>query len=314
MALAVKRVVTRVGADDASTKALPVRPAVVKTAPRRAVAVDVGDLTLPTEKKKPCVDFFRYATLVYGRPGIGKTTFATSFPDAILLSCERVSKGISCYDFNADGGGVHRWEIFRKAVELLETDRSRFATVVIDTIDAAYAQAMIYACKKMGIDHPHDGAYGKGWDAVKAEFVGTMDRLWATGRGIVFTSHAKEVDVKSHSGEEYTRIQPTMSGQAYAFIKAKTDFVFYAEYLKDAAGNPVRVLITGGDDVVDAKSAGELPRFLPLEKKRGVDLVVRAFKGEDVGLDPATLRAGKQTTKSGGNLIARERVAAIKGK
>jgi hypothetical protein len=228
-----------------------------------------------------------------------------------MLSCERVSKGIECFDFNAERGGVTSWEVFRAAVALLEKEK-RFKTVVVDTIDVAYQQCLAYVCKKMGIAHPQDEGYGKGWDAVKAEFTGTMDRLWATRRGLVFISHAKEVEIQSHSGEKYTRIQPTMSGQAYNFIKAKTDFVFYAEYYRSADGEPIRILVTQGDDVVDAKSAGNLPRFLPMRKEDGVETILAAFRGDDVGIDPADLRAGKNTSKSGANLATRARVEAGK--
>lgn len=286
---------------------------VAATAPRTiARAEPAAGLSLPTAPKKACADFLRYASLIYGRPGIGKTTWAASFPDALLLSCERVSKGIECFDFNAENGGVRDWATMRAAVDLLEKEKGRFKTIVIDTIDAAYNHALAFACKRMGIAHPQDEGYGKGWDAVKAEFVGVMDRIWATGRGLVFISHAKEAEIQSYSGEKYTRIQPTMSGQAYNFIKAKTDFVFYAEYYRDAAGNPFRILVTQGDDVVDAKSAGNLPRFLPLTKEDGVETVLAAFRGEDVGIDPADLRSGKQTSKSGAALATRARVEGLK--
>lgn len=278
----------------------------------RSIASASVKLSLPTEPKKSCMDFFRYASLIYGRPGIGKTTWAASFPESLLLSCERVSKGIECFDFNAENGGVKNWDVFRQAVDLLEASPTQFATVIIDTIDAAYLHCLTWVCAKMGIAHPQDEGYGKGWDAVRKEFTETMDRLWATGRGIVFISHAKEIQITSHSGEEFSRIQPTMSGQAYSFIKAKTDFVLYCEYYRDAEGNPMRVLITSGDDIVDAKSAGDLPRFLPFTKGDGVQIIVDAFAGKDVGINAADLRAGKQTSQGGSNLVTKARTEAAK--
>jgi len=275
-------------------------------------AQTAGGYRLPDKPKKPCEDFFSYVSAIYGRPGVGKTTWATSFPDSLLLSCERVSKGIECYDFMADEGGVRNWETFLAAVDLLEKNPDRFRTVVIDTIDAAYNQCLTAVCKKREISHPQDEGHGKAWDAVRREFTETIDRLQRTGRGIVFISHAKEIEILSHSGEKYSRIQPTMSGQAYAFVKAKTDFVFFAEYFRDPNGNPMRVLVTSGDEVVDAKSAGDLPRFLPLERQNGVDVILRAFRGEAVGIDPRNLRTSKQTSRSGGALISKARTEAVK--
>ena len=271
---------------------------------------------LPEERKTPVDDFFRYATLIYGRAGIGKTTFVASFPDAILFSCERVSKKIACFDFNTDDGGpgVNTWEVFKAGVKLLENS-DRFTTVAVDTIDAAYAHCFDYVCRKRGIEHPTDEGYGKAWSAVEGEFTGVMDALWETGRGIVFTSHAKEVQITSHSGEEYTRIQPTMAGQAYQFIKAKSDFVFYAEYVKNVTKNcSQRILITTGDEVVEAKHAGDLPPFLPfLEGAEGVRIVQDAFSGENVGIDLANIKPGKKTSKASGKMIAMDKVKVARG-
>ena len=280
--------------------------------PRRRVGMD---LTLPKAPKDLEEDFFRYATLIYGRPGIGKTTFVAAFPDAILFSCERVSRGIRCFDLNTEKGGpgVNTWEIFRAGVKLLENS-DRFTTVAVDTIDAAYKHCLDYVCRMRGIEHPTDEGYGKAWNAVIDEFCNVMDRLWATGRGIVFTSHANEVLITSHSGEEYSRIQPSMSGQAYKYIKAKTDFVFYAEFVKDVTGKSRRILITTGDEVVDAKHAGELPQFLPFAKgKEGVKVVREAFQGKDVGISLRDIKPGKTTSKAGGKMIAMEKVKAVKG-
>ena len=186
-----------------------------------------GSIKLPDKPKKAVADFYRYASLIYGRPGVGKTPFLASFPGTVLFSCERVSKGIECFDLNAENGGVYRWEIFREGVKLLQ-QTDRFQTVAIDTIDAAYQHCLDYVCRKRGIEHPQDEAYGKAWSAVRDEFEAQLDAIWKTGRGIVFSSHAHEVEITSHSGEKYTRSQPTMSGQAYKFIKAKTDFGSYA--------------------------------------------------------------------------------------
>lgn len=105
-----------------------------------------------------------------------------------------------------------------------------------------------------------------------------------------------------------------MSGQAFAFVKAKTDFILYTEYYRDAEGNPTRIMITAGDDVVEAKSAGNLPRFLPFTKEDGVEIITRAFAGEDVGISPEDLRSGKLTSKVGGNLIGKARMEMAKNR
>lgn len=271
-------------------------------------------LALPVGAKKVSIDFYRLVTCVYGRPGIGKTTFAAGFPDVVLFSCERVSPAISAPDFNAENGGVRDWATFLEGVKLLEQNPKAYRTVVIDTIEALYQHCFRHVCKAKGIDHPQDEAYGKGWDAIKNEFVGGIDRLWATGRGVVFTAHAKEVENTTFSGEKYTRIQPAVGGPALAYLKAKTDCVFYLEYFRGQDGNPIRVAITEGDELVDAKHAGELPRFMPLRKDGGCELFARAYKGEAVGLTLDQIRTGKATGKAGAALVEGEKVKAAKAR
>lgn len=276
---------------------------------RKASKMPVEEYALPDAPKEPEDDFLRYCTCVYGRAGVGKSTFMASYPDAVMFSCERVSKGLRCFDFNSEQGGVHTWDIFRAGVRLLEKEKDRFSTICIDTVDAAYLMALEWVCAKHGIEHPQDEAYGKGWSAVREEFTGQLDRLWATGRGIVFSSHCKEAEITSASGVKYTRIMPTMSGQAWGFVKAKTDYLFYAEFVKDTKGRSRRVLITTGDELVEAKHAPghPLPRFLELDPKRGVVVVQDAFLGKDTGIPLDDIIPGKDTSVGGVNLIRRQK-------
>ena len=86
--------------------------------------------------------------------------------------------------------------------------------------------------------------------------------------------------------------------------------ILYAEFVRGRDGNPLRILITEGDEVVEAKHGGNLPRYIPLPKEGGAALVARAFKGEDVGLKPGSFKTGKETSEQGGKLIQKEASAA----
>jgi hypothetical protein len=264
----------------------------------------VKDLALPDEPKDQLQDLLRYVILIYGRQGVGKSTWAASAPDCLMLSTERVSKHLQCYDFNTEDGGpgVSDWRIFRKAVSLLKkTDR--FKAVAIDTVAAAYEHCSKYVCDELGIGHPSEAGYGKAWSAVRHEFVGMLREIIATGRGLIMTAHMQTKEIESFSGMSYTRIQPDMTGQAYSIIKAITDFTLYAEFAKDTKGNDIRVLITEGDEIVDAKRAIELPKFLPLEKEGGFDLVQKAVHGQAPKID---VMPSKQTQEEAADLLRSE--------
>jgi len=295
-----------------ASKVKRVEPKKRKSAKKKDFSFKLPDKPREIEK-----DILKFCTLIYGRPGIGKTSWAISWPDAILFSCERISMGLSCYDFNAENGGVTDWKTFKAGVSLLEED-SRFKTVVIDTVDKAYEHCLQHVCKTRGITHPEDEPWGKGWNAVKREFADTLYRIRKTGRGLVFISHAMERDITSFSNQKYTKVVPTMAGQAYSHLKGITDLTLYTEYMSDVKGRNIRVLITEGDEVIDAKNSLDFPRFLelpnPKEGGSGYEQMVRAMNKEEEGIPASHLMPSKQTSKASGDFVRSAKSSDAKSK
>ena len=253
---------------------------------------------MPEEVKESEQDLSKYLILLYGREKIGKTTFFASFPDAMFITTEPGTKGLTnIYEFDPGPFGIS-WTAIRKAVQLLENS-DRFKTVIIDTADRAYDLCFRYVCDELGIDHAGENAqgkkdYGKSWDAIKSEFRDVILRIVRTGRGVAFTSHSRESTITTKSGLEYTRIVPTMKGQARDVIEPLVDIFLYAEYMRSPTQEePVRVILSQGDELLWGGTRelpnGDLPRFLPLTRKGGFDILQAAFDGEDTGLDPDTL-------------------------
>lgn len=259
------------------------------------------NLSLPTSPVKPCLNFFDYVSLFYGRPGIGKTTLLTTAPDCLLLATERISKGISAFVFNAEGGGCKNWPMFLQAVKLLQNDAGRFRTIAIDTISSLYDMCLEHIIKTRGC-HPGDEGYGKGWNALKTEWEGGMRSLLALGKGIIISAHAKEREITSYSGETFNRIGPSVTGGCMDWLNAKTDFVFYCEYVRrPESREPIRVMFTTGDEVVDAKHAdvfGNFPPYIQMDKGRGIEVINDIFSGKTQGLSYEDVRAAKETGKA----------------
>lgn len=277
-------------------------------------------MSLPTERKVPQESLLAYTGLIYGREKIGKTTLLSSFPRALFLATEPGTKGASIYEFNTAGGGVRDWSTFLRAVDLLEAvgqGSGGFDTVVVDTADRAYEMCLDSVCAGLGIPYPGQDAggkedYGRSWKAVRQEFLRTIHRLEFAGFGVWFTSHATEREISTRSGDRYTRIFPSMTGQARSVIEALVDFFFYAEYFRDQTSRAVRrVLVCQGDETIWAGGRktphGEFPRFLPLLQEAGFDVIQDAFAGKDVGLDPATLRGARLTTTTAKEFVDKQK-------
>jgi len=125
----------------------------------------------------------------------------------------------------------------------LESDRSLYKMITVDTADKCFKMCESYMLQKMAIQHESDEDFGKGWTLVKDEFARQIDRLMKLGRGVAFTSHAVEREIKTRKGIKYDRIMPTMSKQAREILEPIIDIWGYMEYEDDES----RVLRIRGD-------------------------------------------------------------------
>ena len=235
-------------------------------------------------------DLNRYTMLVYGREKIGKTSLFASFPDALFLSTEPGTKALEIFEYNHENGGINDWNDMRDALEALKATPDRFKTIIVDTVDRAYDMCRDWVSQKKGVEYPSDkNDHGSTWNAVKMEFLHFIHHVSRTGRGLCFTSHLREVDIKAGGRTVTTKVVPSMSGQARGVVEAVVDLFFYAEYIRMKDGSVQRVLVTRGNDYIwggSRKGPGKMPLFVPLLEEGGYDVLKRAFEGEDVGIDP----------------------------
>lgn len=200
-------------------------------------------VSLPTEKSVPLTNLGDFSILLYGREKVGKSSLAAQFPDALFLAFEPGLKALSVYSME-----MRTWADFVKACQLLE-ESDRFQTVVIDTVDLAYDRCMDYVGKKHGFDHPGDeNDYGASWKKVRTEFTRWVSFLQNIGRGVIFISHSREVELKTRGGRTSHRIQPSMSGQAAGTLEPMVDIWAYYAYDDDGG----RQLYIRGTDLIAA--------------------------------------------------------------
>jgi len=275
----------------------------------RRVETSTADLKLPTERKKPDLDPLHYTGMIYGREKIGKTTWLSQWPEILFLTTEPGTKGLEIFEEE-----IPDWTKMLRVVRALEREKT-YKTVAIDTADLAYDMCLDYVCKSLGIPYPGvdasgDEDWGKSWKAVKDEFTDVVARILRTGRGLWFTSHARERRIKTRSGDRYDRIGPSMGRQPSSVVEALVDIYFYADYMRTTKGKTIRVLVCEGDETVWAghrKTAGEFPALLPMPLEGAYEDFVRAFRGEHPGINPRTLMAHRTTSPSLTELVRKIR-------
>lgn len=159
--------------------------------------------------------------LVYGQPGIGKTTLALSTPQPLLL------------DFD---GGIHRvnpmhqgdtvqissWE---DVENVLSEDLYAYKTLIIDTAGKMLDFMSAYLIKNDPKLAKRDGSLQlQGYGARKVMFVNFLKRVAMMGKHLVFVAHDKE----EKDGDQKI-IRPEIGGSSAGDLVRELDLVGYME-------------------------------------------------------------------------------------
>jgi len=203
--------------------------------------------------------------LLYGKPGIGKTTFASKLKNALFFDTQRGTKFLKVSRVT-----VSNWNNFRDWVKKLEKSkklRDKYDIFVVDVIDDLSLMCLDFVCNKRKIDHPSDEEWGKGWEALSREWHEWIMRL-AIMKGVMFVGHSKEREVTLR-GIKVDKVFPNLGATAYRTINQIVDFTFFAGYGKLKKGKKSkeeRVLYTRPADLIECKDrTGALPRKMKFD-------------------------------------------------
>ena len=219
---------------------------------------------VPTAKK----------VVLYGPEGIGKSTFASKFPDPIFIDTEGSTKEMD----------VERVDIKPLWTDVLDAvkeviDSKEYKTIIIDTADWAEYLCIEYTCQKADLKHIEDFGYGKGYTYVQENFRKLLDMCEiaiSMGINVVITAHAKmrKFEQPDEMGA-YDRWEMKLSKQVAPMLKEWADMVLFANYKtyvvedsktksKKAQGGK-RVMYTSHHPCWDAKNRYGLDDCLPFD-------------------------------------------------
>lgn len=224
-------------------------------------------LELPKDKTKAVLKPNLTTMVLYGPPKIGKSTIANSFPKALFVATEEGLKFMDAYKM-----GAKTWEEVLEIQKLLLKPGHDFKTVVFDTADMLFTLCTDFVCKKLGIDHPSDEDWGKGWAALRDNFqklvtpLAVPDSKGDTRFGLIFLSHSRDVEVKGRVTKT-KRIVSTLTGTARRVLIPMVDVIGYCGFANDDKGEPTKeriVTFTPTEQVEAGDRTGRLPDYLPM--------------------------------------------------
>ena len=195
---------------------------------------------IPENKKKEVTEKVgKKKVWIYGAPYCGKTYFANSFPDALILStdgntefCD--SPSILIRDQVKVEGRITTtktaWEYFREIIAELEKKQNTYQTIVFDLVEDLYELCRISKYKELGIKHESDDPF-KAWDKIRSEFMSTMRKAANMDYNIVFISHEDvKTDLTSRSGDNVTAINPNIQPKIANKLAGLVDMTIRAVY------------------------------------------------------------------------------------
>jgi hypothetical protein len=209
----------------------------------------------------------------YGVEGIGKSTLASQFPNAVVLDTEDGTNHLDVARVS-----VSSWMDLEGALHELIRDNQGFKTVVIDSIDWAERLLIDHLLKKANKRSIEDFGFGKGYTMV-AESVGRLlavcDSLIDQGVNVVMVGHSTVKRVSPPDMDEgYDRYELKLTKQSGPLVKEWADCILFANYrTKLVAGEDGRTRAKGGRERVlhaertaafDAKNRYGLAPELPM--------------------------------------------------
>ena len=188
-------------------------------------------------------------TLIHGLSGLGKTTWAASFPDPVIVQTED-----GCADIEVASTPVAtKWDsVLAVLNELASPDVEHgYKTVVLDSAD--HFEGLVYKALHLE-SFPSD--YGRGEVECTRRFKMMMDSLIscrARGLNVVIIAHSALKSVQDPFGNSYDRYSPKLSKRNNALVTEMVDEIGFARQQIFMAEAKVKF----GTQTV-AKSTGEV--------------------------------------------------------
>lgn len=198
-----------------------------------------------------------WMALIYGVPGIGKTTTACGAPNPLGIDLEG---GMNEQVIDRNEDPITDLKTFMSCLRYAYA--SDFDTVIIDSA-TALEQILTKDILK---DHKDketldDFGYGKGYVHLASKWVevlGVMRSLKDKGKNVILIGHDQIQKVEDPTSENYDRYQPDIHKKSMSLVVSAMDAVFFARHekvLKDKERSDKKRGVSTGRRIVETEES-----------------------------------------------------------
>ncbi len=222
--------------------------------------------------------------IIYGPPGIGKTTYGATAEASIIIDCENGAGAIPCCrtPYLATWPEIDQW------LTAIEREDHGHKTLVIDSVDWLLRRLEEHVAGSGGkieqtLNRSH-GGYGAGKQVLKNHvyqlLLPTLDRIVGRGIAVVLLAHAKRTDITDVDGVTRQKTTADLPDDYRNIFVEWSDYVCLAR--QDVDGN--RILITAETPSALAKNRYGMPPVIPFDWRSFIaavsDGLARTFSAE----------------------------------
>lgn len=223
--------------------------------------------------------------VLYGPPGVGKSTFGADSPNPIIVTTE---DGVDNLPVDQFPKAVTWAELLENARQVAEGEHE-YETIVLDTLNGATRLAGQNICDTVyggqWVAQKGNGgfqAYGNGWKATSEEMrslIVSLDKCRDRGMLVILLGHTGLHNVRHPTDGEYNKFAPDIDKFVWSRFSEWSDIVLRADYefivqrgekrgtKGRVIGTSTRIMYSVGSAAEDAKCrvGYELPEQLGLD-------------------------------------------------